>query len=241
MRMLTTSDSTAKIRAMKTILEAEPTILEIDLARTTVIVIDMENAYAQKGGMFDLLGLNIDMTRSIIPTIDEVLTASRDIGRKVVYIAHAYSPDFRELGEPDSVLWVRDWTHKNYHEHPEWRNRMAIRHTWGTEIVEELTPHPDDIVVEKTRYSAFFKTNLDVILRALDTRYLVFVGVQTNICVESSLREALHHGYYPILIKDATATSSEAAHEAAVANVRRGYGWVTTGQDFIKTSRQFLD
>lgn len=222
---------------MKVILEAKPQPLEIDPQATTIMVIDMQNASVSNGGLFDLSGIDVSKNQESISPIKRLTAVSRAKGRKVVYIVHQYSPDFRELGEPDSVLWVRSRTVVSYHQHPEWRQKLLIRGTWGAEIVKELKSQEGDIVVEKTRYSAFWGTNLDVILRAINTRYLVHVGVMTNICVEATLRDAFYLGYFPVLISDAIAAASPMLQDATIANVTSGYGWVTTSENLIEAMK----
>mgnify|MGYP000235726688 CR=1 FL=1 len=222
---------------MKVILEAKPTPVEIDAQLTTVMVIDMQNATVSRGGMFDLLGFDVSRNQKTIGPIKSLITALRAKGCKVIYTVHQYSSDFREIGDPDSVLWVRSGTVLSYHQHPEWREKLLIRGTWGAEIVEELKPKRGDIVLEKTRYTAFWGTNLDIVLKELSTRYLVIGGVVANICVEATLRDAFCYGYFPILISDAVAGSSPAMEEATISNVISGYGWVTTSQDFIKAMK----
>ena len=100
---------------------------------------------------------------------------------------------------------------------------------------EQLKPRENDIVVEKQRYSAFYQTNLDAILKTYDIKYLIFTGLATNICVESSLRDAFYIGYFPILIPDACANAGPAyTQDAAIYNVTLCYGWVTTSENITK-------
>ncbi len=89
-------------------------------------------------------------------------------------------------------------------------------------------------MIEKPKYSAFFGTGLNLTLKALDIQYLGFVGVATNICVEASLRDAYYHGYFPILVADATAPIGPAhTRDATAFNVMECYGWVTSGKDLM--------
>jgi len=100
---------------------------------------------------------------------------------------------------------------------------------------EQLKPRENDIVVEKQRYSAFYQTNLDTILKTYDIKYLIFTGLATNICVESSLRDAFYIGYFPILIPDACANAGPAyTQDAAIYNVTLCYGWVTPSENITK-------
>ena len=91
------------------------------------------------------------------------------------------------------------------------------------------------IVIEKIKYSAFFGTSTDTVLQGLNLKYLFFLGVATNICVEASIRDAYYHGYFPILISDATAPIGPPhLHEATISNVIQCYGWVTEKKEFIR-------
>jgi len=223
------------MKNMKIFLSAKPAPLEIDIDRTTLIVIDVQNCTVADGGMWHLAGANVSQFRTIINPVKKLSHALRDRGRRVVYITHCYSPDFRELGEPDSVLWERSSAHISYNEHPEWREKSLIRGTWGSEILEDIKPEPDDIIVEKSRYSGFCGTNLDTILRSLNTRYLLFVGILAHICVEATLRDAFSYGYYPVYVSDAVAAPTETVEQATIATVSTAYGWVTNSKIILDT------
>jgi len=216
------------------ILKAEPEPLQIDLTRMAVVVIDMQNAFVSKGGMFDLSGEDITRGQRIIEPIKGIIRAARARGVRVIYVVHHYSPDLREAGGPDSGYWYGPNLRK-YREDPEWKDKFIIRDTWGAEIVKELEPREDKLVVVKPRYSAFFGTNLDAILKSFNIKYLAFVGVATNICVEAAIRDACYLDYFPILILDATASAGpEFTQEATIFNVKLCFGWVTTSQNIIK-------
>lgn len=219
---------------MKVLIEAKPDSLEIDPGMSTVMIIDVQNCTTSEGGMWNLAGADVSKHQKILEPIHRLAEAFRSIGRKVVYLVHCYSPDFRELGEPDTVLWARSHTHISCQEHPEWMEKSLIRGTWGCEIVDEIKPRDDDIIVEKSRYSGFWGTNLDAILRSLQTRYLLIGGVLAHICVEATLRDAFYYGYFPVYISDAVAAMSTATEEATINTITSAYGWVTTSEKILK-------
>ena len=213
-------------------LAAEPEPIDVDLNRTAVVVIDMQNAFISKGGMFDLRGFDVTPHQKIIDPIKRVCDAARRKGVKVVHIAHVLSPDLREVG-PDSSFWYKSV--KMFREDAKWQDKYLIRGTWGAEIVDVLKPQKGDIYVEKPRFSAFFGTNLDVILKTLNIKYLLFTGCATNICVEASIRDAGHLGYYPSWITDATISNGPPfMQEATVFNVKLCYGWVANMENILK-------
>jgi ureidoacrylate peracid hydrolase len=121
---------------------------------------------------------------------------------------------------------------------PELKGKLLVEGTWDFEIVPELAPRPDDIVVLKTRYSGFAGTTLDSVLRVRDIRYLFFVGIATNVCVESTLRDAYFHEYWPVLVKDAAMQAGPpAAHEATIFNVESFFGWTLESESLVNTLR----
>ena len=215
-------------------LVAEPQPLQIDLRRTAFIVVDMQNAFVKKGGMFDRWGMDVSANQTVIEPIQRISRLARAKGCKVIYIAHRYSPDLREGGNPVSVNQMRSVSLKYYREVPDMKDKGIIRGTWGTAIVDELKPEDGDILVEKPRYSAFFGTDLDIILRTYDLKYLVFTGVATNTCVEHSIRDAYNLEYLPILVSDATMNTGPAfVREATFFNVKLNYGWVTSTENVV--------
>jgi len=215
------------------ILQAIPAPVEIESERTTVVIVDVQNAALSAGGIFDLIGTDISRARTAIEPMRRVIAGVRARGRPVIYIQHQYSPDFSELGDPESVLWIKSTSLRYYREHPEWRDRLLVQDTWGAAIITELAPEPDDIVLPKTRYSAFWNTTLDSVLRASRTRYLAVIGVWANVCVSATARDALNFGYYPVFVRDAVGASSAEALDATVASLVPAFSWVTTTDDLL--------
>jgi ureidoacrylate peracid hydrolase len=210
-------------------LVAEPQPLEININRTAVIVVDMQNAFVKEGGMFHRWGIDISANQTVIEPIQQIISLARAKGCKVIYIAHRYSPDLREGGNPISVNQMRSISIKYYREFSDMKDKTIIRDTWGAAIIDELKPLEGEILVEKPRYSAFFSTNLDIILRTYNLKYLLFTGVATNTCVEHSIRDAYNLEYLPILVSDATMnTGPPFVKEATFFNIQMNYGWLTT-------------
>ena len=215
------------------LLHAEPDPLEIDLKRTAVLVIDMQNVFVSKGGYFDLMGFDISWCATVIDPIAQILETARSRGIRVIHVVHHYSPDLRETGGENSGNWYRNHL-VMYRNHPEWADRFFVQGTWGAEIIEELQPLEGEMVVPKPRYSAFFGTALDLYLRTFRVKYLFFTGVDTAICVESSIRDAYNLDYFPILVSDASAsTGAPSSQEAAILNIKHCFGWVTDTRRLI--------
>ena len=215
-------------------LPAEPQAVAINIRRTALIVVDMQNAFVKEGGLFYRWGMDILANQTIIEPIKQLTGAARARGFKVIYIAHRYSPDLREGGNPLSVNQMRSVSLRYYREFPDMKDKTIVRDTWGAAIIDELKPKEGDILVEKPRYSAFFGTNLDIILRTYDLKYLLFTGVATNTCVEHSIRDAYNLEYLPILVSDATMNSGPPfLKEATLFNIKLNYGWVTSALNIM--------
>ncbi len=218
------------------ILKAEATHLEIDLTRTAIMVIDMQNTFITKGGMFDIKGENTELHRKIIEPTNSIIQVARTRGCKIVFTRQIFSPDLRETGGPESVHWNR--VYPSYKNRPEYKGKMAVVGTWGYQFIDEIKPHPEDLIIDKPKYSAFFGTNLDINLRTYNVKYLIFTGIATNVCVESTLRDAYYHQYWPILISDACANSGpQITQEATILNVKNNFGWVSNSQNVLEALR----
>lgn len=216
-------------------LEAEPEPIELDLQRTAIMVVDMQNASVRKSGMLDLIGIDISGTQKIIEPVKEITSAARARGCKVIYIVTGHPPDMSDTGGPNSPAWYKDTALTLLREHPEWRDKLTLRNTWGAEIIKELEPQKGDIILEKMRYSAFFQTNLDTVLKTYNIKYIVFTGTTINMCVEATIRDAYYLGYFPILVSDAAAPGGPPfVQDATIFNVKVCYGWVTTTRNITK-------
>ena len=222
--------------------EARPMPITMDPSRSAVIVVDMQNDFASEGGAFARAGLDIVPTQNIISPIARVLAAARDIGMKVIYLKMAFRPDLSDVGALGSKNWSLH-TFLGIGESvtgPDGQpSRLFIKDTWNTEIVSELTPQPSDIVVIKHRFSGFYGTDLDVILRGLGIKYLVFTGCTTSVCVESTLRDAMFRDYCCLLLADCTAEPigqelARSNHEASLLVAELMFGWVSESAALIE-------
>lgn len=214
---------------------ARPEAVRVDLARTAIIVVDMQNAFASKGGMFDLVGQDISGAKSVIQAIRKVTDAARAAGIRVVYLNMSYAPDMSDSGGPGSPNWHKEFALVAMNSKPEYQGKFLIRGSWDAEVVDELKPKPGDMVIGKSRYSGFRGTSLDVVLKTYDIKYLVFTGIATNVCVESTLRDGYFLDYWPILMVDGTNNAGPPfTQQATLWNVEALFGWVATSDDIIK-------
>jgi ureidoacrylate peracid hydrolase len=214
-------------------LPARPEALSFKPSETAVIVVDMQNAYLSPGGYVDLAGFDITGSAGAIAGTARVLAAARAAGVTVIYFQNGWDPDYVEAGGPGSPNWHKSNALKTMRARPDLAGTLLARGTWDYAIVDELAPQPGDIVIAKTRYSGFFNTNIDSVLRARGIRTLVFTGVATNVCVESSLRDAFHLEYFGVVLEDATHhLGPDFIQQAALYNIEKFFGWVSTTADF---------
>src|SRR6266851_9067031 len=223
-------------------LNAKPESIAIDPARSAVIVVDMENDFAAKGGMFDRAGVDISGAQKVIAPTAKVLAAARQAGLKIIYLKMGYRPDLSDLGAIDSVNRTR---HLKFGvgqkiQAPDGReSRLLIRDTWNTDIVPELKPHASDIVIYKTRFSGFYQTDLDAPLKKFGIKYLIVTGVTTSICVESTVRDAMFRDYLCVMLRDCMSEPighdlPRTNHDASLLNAEVLLGWVSDSDRFLK-------
>jgi len=215
-------------------LAARPREIGIDLAQTALVVVDMQNAFASKGGMFDLAGFDISGAASAIAVNRRLLDASRKAGIQVIYLQMAFKPDLSDAGDPSSPAYHKELALIMMRERPEFAGKLLVENTWDWQIVDALTPRPGDRVVRKSRYNGFCRTELEPYLNARHIRYLLFTGIATNVCVESTARSAFFSEFWPILVEDAMNHSGpDFNRQATLWNFEHVFGWVTKADDVV--------
>lgn len=228
-------DAEAPMKPRMLRINAKPTPIEVDLDRTAVIVVDMQNAFLSEGGMFDEAGYDITGAAPAIEANAKLLPAMREAGAKIVYVKMSYNADYSDSGGPHSPNWHKELGLVLMQDRPERWGKYVTEGTWDEEICAEIAPCPGDVVVRKQRYSGFAGTNLDMILKTQGIRHVLYTGVATNVCVESTLRDGFFLDYWPILVADACNNSGpEHNRLASEWNVEHAFGWVTTTRDVLK-------
>lgn len=217
---------------------AEPSPLSLDLDRTALIVVDMQNAFASPGGMLDLAGIDVKPARDVIANARMVCEAARGSGVPVIYLTIGYPPDMSTAGGPDSPNPEKELALNLMRERPELLGQLLTFGTWDFQIIDELKPEDGETVIVKSRYSGFAGTNLDAVLRSRGIRNLLMLGIASNVCVESTLRDAYFLEYWPVMIADATMPAgSEEIQRATLYNVRTFFGWVTNSEELVTVLR----
>jgi ureidoacrylate peracid hydrolase len=192
-----------------------------------LLVVDMQNGFVSKGGSYDQLGMNTEEYRKIIPKTKELLDFCR---------ANLIPVFFTEAIREPSGIDLLTRVHRLLPVTREERLKVPIcvRGTWDAKTIDEIKPADSDHVVIKRRDSAFQDTELRVWLQSEGINTLIICGVDTSICVETSLRDAFNIGYDVILISDATASGINKHYETTLERVRDYYGLVVTVERFFR-------
>lgn len=207
----------------------------LDINKTAIIIIDMQNDFCTKGGWVDHIGGNFTLDRQPIAPLQALLPSLRQIDVPIIWVNwgnradlansppnqhHLYKPFGQGIGLGEAL--------------PNNSSHVLQKDSWSAAIVDELLPAPTDILVDKYRISGFWDTELDSILRNLDIRTLLFAGVNTDQCVLHTLTDANFLGYGCILLEDCCATSSpDFCTEATIWNVKKCFGFVCNSTDIL--------
>lgn len=223
-------------------LDARPGPLSIDIAKAAVLVVDMQNDFGSEGGMLQRAGIDISMIRAAVAPTARVLASAREAGIKVIYLKMGFKSDLSDLGTADSPNRVRHLMFgvgKSVRAPNGAESRTLIRDTWSTDIVPELTPKQEDVVLYKHRFSGFYQTQLHEMLSAAGIKHLIVTGCTTSVCVESTIRDAMFRDYSCVLLEDCSGepighTFQRSNHAASLLNIETLFGWVSDSETFVK-------
>ncbi|MBM3393045.1 MAG: cysteine hydrolase [Betaproteobacteria bacterium] len=197
------------------VVHAKPYDFEFTAARTALIVIDMQRDFVEPGGFGEALGNDVTPLSAIVPTVSRLLEGARAAGLTVFHTREAHRPDLadcppakRNRGAPR--MRIGDGGPMG---------RILIAGEPGNQIVSSLAPVPGEIVIDKPGKGAFYATALQEMLRFRGISHLVFAGVTTEVCVQTSMREANDRGYECLLIEDATESYFPAFKQATLEMV----------------------
>ena len=218
------------------ILKAVPEAIQLAPEQTALIVIDMQNAYTSKGGYLDLAGFDVSTTQPVVENIKKAVAVAHAAGIQVIYFKNGWDEQYVEAGGVNSPNFHKSNALKTMRKQPELQGKLLAKGGWDFELIDELQPLAQDIVIEKPRYSGFFNTALDSMLRSKGIRNLVFVGIATNVCVESTLRDGFFLEYFGVALDDACYQAGPVeAQQASLYNIKTFFGWVSDTQEFTET------
>lgn len=181
-------------------INAQPFAYPFELAHTALVIIDMQRDFIEPGGFGETLGNNVALLAAIVPACQAVLHAWRQAGGLVIHTREAHHPDLsdcppakRNRGQP--TLRIGDHGPMG---------RILVAGEPGNQIIEALAPQPGEIVIDKPGKGAFYATGLQQTLQQAGISHLIFMGVTTEVCVQTSMREANDRGYDCLLLEDCT-------------------------------------
>ncbi len=194
--------------------------------RTALLVVDMQNAFCSPEGHLARLGYGVAPLQAAIIPVQRLVAAAREAHVPVIFTRSVLKPDYSDGG-----IVVRELF-------PQVKEVGGVAAgSWDAEIIAQVTPLPGEIVIKKTRYSAFYKTRLEEVLLDLKVDTVLVCGVTTAACVESTARDACFRDFRVCLVADATAEVDPALHDAAIRTIQLWFGYVASGETVLQIIR----
>jgi nicotinamidase-related amidase len=202
-----------------------PTV-DLPKGKTAILIMDCQNDIVHEDGKMAAFSKGamprIIKERGVLGTIAKLAAAGRSAGVPIIHVRHAYRPDYLDL--PQNMPLLRSMK----------QGELLKDGTWGAEVHKEVAPQPADIVLNKTRVSSFYASQLEAILSAQGITHLVLTGIATDGVVEGTARDGADRGYYIVIPEDTCATMSEEAHRVVLKGVLGFLATVCTADDVIK-------
>ena len=205
---------------------ADPYPYRLDPDRTALVVIDMQRDFMEPGGFGHVLGNDVALLRAIVPTVAALLGLFRRIGWPVIHTRESHAPDLSDCPPAKRLRGNREIRIGD----PGPMGRVLVRGEPGNDIVAACAPMPGETVMDKPGKGMFCNTGVEQMLRGRGITHLVFAGVTTEVCVQTSMREANDRGFESLLISDATESYFPAFKAATLSMIAAQggiVGWVT--------------
>ncbi|MGQ0544116.1 MAG: cysteine hydrolase family protein [Betaproteobacteria bacterium] len=213
---------------------ASPRPFAFDSERTALLVIDVQNDFCSPGGYMEHAGVDVSNLRKPVEPIQRLLKEARRVGMYVIFTREGHRPGLQTV--PASFM-----ERTQFAGHPIGRRgplgRLLVRGERGHEIIEELKPLPNETIIDKPGKGAFYATPLESVLRSLGATHLAIAGVTTEVCVQTTMREANDRGYDCLLVEDATESYFPEFKRATLAMVRAQgaiVGWTATTSQVVE-------
>ena len=214
------------------VIAAQPYEYELPAEGIALVVIDMQRDFLESGGFGEALGNNVSRLQAIIPTVQQLLQTFRELDLPVIHTQEGHRADLRDC--PISKRERGRGSLKIGDKGP--MGRILVLGEPGNEIIPDLQPEPDELVIAKPGKGAFYQTGLDDMLRSHRITHLIITGVTTEVCVQSTMREANDRGYDCLLVEDATESYFPEFKQATLEMVRAQggiVGWTATAQQVM--------
>jgi nicotinamidase-related amidase len=220
-----------RVMAVKRI-EAEPSALVVELDHAALIIIDMQRDFLEPGGFGETLGNDVSLLKAAVPPLQSVLAAARKAGMLIIHTREGHRPDLSdapkhkvERGEPSLRIGA-----------PGPMGRILVRGEPGHDIIPELYPVEGEPVIDKPGKGAFYQTDLELMLKNREIDTLLVCGVTTEVCVNTTVREANDRGFRCIVLSDCCASYFPEFHAAGLAMIKAQggiFGWVAASPQIL--------
>lgn len=210
-------------RILKTLKE------KIKPEHTALLIVDMQNDFCHKNGMFVREGYDISNVQKMVPQLLNLINRAREVGVTIIFIKNVSNGKANFLSDVWLEQSMRMWKGGRYIHYS-----VCEEGSWGGAFYDGFNPKESDFIVVKHRYGAFEGTDLDLILRSNGIKTLIVTGTATNICVETTARQGFMKEYYIVLPEDCTASLNKEMHEASLKNISLWFGQVVQSADIYK-------
>jgi nicotinamidase-related amidase len=212
---------------------ADPYPFAFDPAHAALVLIDMQRDFVEPGGFGETLGNDVGQLRAVIPPLQAVLAATREIGMTVIHTREGHLPDLSDcppakLNRGEPALRIGD---------PGPKGRILIRGEYGHDIIDELAPADGELVIDKPGKGSFYATGLDETLRAAGITSLIVTGVTTEVCVHTTVREANDRGYECLVLADCVGSYFPDFQRYGLEMIAAQggiFGWVASSDQYLK-------
>ncbi len=187
-----------------------------------LLVVDVQNDFVSPRGSAAQRGDDVSAAETMVPRLIRLIEEARRVSLPVIYVKTTHSE------WTDTPSWI-------YRKSQEKALSTCREGSWGAEFYDGISPLPQERVVVKHRYSAFINTDLNTVLKAKDIQSVLVTGVATNVCVETTARDAYMFDYYVTMVEDCVAAYDPKLHEATLENIRRHFGLVASSREIMET------
>jgi nicotinamidase-related amidase len=212
--------------------QADPYPFEFDTASTALLIIDMQRDFVEPGGFGETLGNDVSWLQAVVPPLQQVLATAREVGLTVIHTREGHVPDLSDCppaklnrGEPSLRIGA-----------PGPKGRILIRGEYGHDIIDELTPLPGELVIDKPGKGSFHGTSLGAELAELGVTSLIVTGVTTEVCVHTTVREANDRGYECLVLSDCVGSYFPEFQRVGLEMISAQggiFGWVAPSSTFL--------